>query len=110
MCHVVSRFFLGNLSILPVILQTDFFLRLFDGLMRAAGRNTCTSIGVDPSSGRRSEQVSIQGIKQWAKANLPATSHLCRLLLLEEDLLTVDEFLAKMDVWLKLLLLEEQTL
>jgi len=58
----------------------------------------------------RSEHVDIHGIKLWVKANLPAISHLRGILLLEEDLLTVDEFLAKMDIWLKLIELEGHSL
>jgi len=54
----------------------------------------------------RSENVNIYRIKHWATANLSAISHLRVILLLEGDLLTVDEFLAKMDIWLKLIELE----
>jgi len=75
--------------------------------MRAAGKNTRTSSGDDLSTGRSCEQVDIQGIKQWAKANLPANSHLYKLLLLEETQLDVDEFIVKMDLWMKLIDLEE---
>ena len=53
-----------------------------------------------------SKQVDIHGVKLWATANLPATSHLREILLLEGDHLTVDEFLAKMDIWQKLIQLE----
>lgn len=78
--------------------------------MRATGRNTGTSMGDDPSKGRRREQVDIHGLKVWVKANLPKRSHLCGILLLEEDLLTAEAFLAKMDIWLKLIELEGNSL
>ncbi len=76
--------------------------------MRVSGKNSGTSDRDGLNNGRRSEQVDIQGIKVWAEANLPARSHLCEILLLEKDFLTVDEFLAKMDIWLKLVEFEEQ--
>jgi hypothetical protein len=54
--------------------------------------------------------VDIHELKVWAKANLPAHSHLGGLLFLEEDLLAVHEFLVKMDLWIKVIDLEEQPL
>jgi hypothetical protein len=54
----------------------------------------------------RQNNVNINRLKLWAKRNLPSGSHLRELLLIEKDLLTIDEFLSKMDVWLKLIHLE----
>jgi hypothetical protein len=78
--------------------------------MKATRRSTRTYNGNGSDIVGRSEQVDIIGIKLWAKANLPATSHLRGILHLEGDLLTVDEFLAKMDIWLKLIELEGHSL
>ncbi len=66
--------------------------------MRAARRSKRTFNGNELGIGGRGEQVDIHELKVWAKANLPATSTLFGLLLLEEDLLAVDEFLVKMDL------------
>ncbi len=74
--------------------------------MKATRRNTRTYNGNELGIVKHSEQVDIHGIKLWAKANLPTISHLRGILLLERDLLTIDEFLAKMDIWLKLIDLE----
>ena len=78
--------------------------------MKATRRNTRTYNRNESGIVERSEQVNIHGIKLWAKGNLPAKSHLRGILLLEGDHLTIDEFLAKMDIWLKLIELEGQSL
>ena len=52
-------------------------------------------------------EVNISNIKYWAKRNLSSVSHLRAVLLLELDVLTVDQFLAKMDTWIKLAELED---
>ena len=78
--------------------------------MKATRRNTRTYNGNESINVERSEQLDIHGIKHWATANLPAISHLRGILLLEKDILTVDEFLAKMDIWLKLIELEGHSL
>jgi len=74
--------------------------------MKATRRITRTYNGNESGNVERSEQVDIHGIKLWAKVNLPTISHLREILQLEGDHLTVDEFLAKMDIWLKLIELE----
>ena len=51
--------------------------------------------------------VNISTIKYWATRNLSSVSHLRAVLLLELDVLTVDQFLTKMDTWLKLAELED---
>ena len=78
--------------------------------MKATKRNTRTYNGNESGIVERSEQVDIQGIKHWATANLPTILHLRGILLLEKDHLTVDEFLAKMDVWMRLLNIEKADL
>jgi hypothetical protein len=77
--------------------------------MKATRRGTRTYNENESGNVERSEQVNIHGIKLWVKANLPKTSYLRGILLLEGDLLTIDEFLAKMDIWLKLFELEGQS-
>ncbi|NQT09392.1 hypothetical protein HQ586_09965 [Candidatus Bathyarchaeota archaeon] len=78
--------------------------------MKATRRNTHTYSGDEPGIVGYNLQVDIHGIKLWATANLPATSHLRGILLLEKDILTAAEFLAKMDIWLKLIKLEGNSL
>ena len=78
--------------------------------MRTTRRNTHLSNGNEPGIGERSEQVDIHRVKLWAKVNLSEISHLREILLLEEDLLSVYEFLAKMDIWIKLIELEGHSL
>lgn len=94
----------------PIILKTDLFGACYEGLMKATRSSSRTYHENKSGTVERREQVDIHGIKLWAKANLPAISHLRGILLLEGDLLTVDEFLAKMDIWLKLIDLEEHPL
>jgi hypothetical protein len=53
-----------------------------------------------------SKQLDIHGLKHWAKENLPRTLQIRSILLLERDYLAVGEFIAKMDLWLKLIDLE----
>ena len=55
------------------------------------------------------KQLDIHGLKLWAKINLPRTSQIRSILLLERDYLAVEEFIAKMDLWLKLIDLENNT-
>ena len=55
------------------------------------------------------KQLDIHGLKHWAKENLPRTSQIRSILLLERDYLAVEEFIAKMDLWLKLIDLENNT-
>ena len=50
--------------------------------------------------------VDINRLKQWAFEYLEVTSHLRAVLSLEKDLLTSEEFLVKMDTWIKLAELE----
>jgi hypothetical protein len=78
--------------------------------MRATRRSTRTYNENESGNVERSAQVDIRALKLWAKANLPAISRLRGILLLEGDLLTVDEFLAKMDIWLKLFDMEGNSL
>jgi hypothetical protein len=56
------------------------------------------------------KQLDIHGLKYWAKENLPRASQIRSILLLERDYLAVEEFIAKMDLWLKLIDLENNTM
>ncbi|MFC1804061.1 hypothetical protein ACFL0D_08895 [Thermoproteota archaeon] len=58
---------------------------------------------------RTCRHVDIYGLKQWAIVSLEASSNLRSVLSLENDLLTYDEFLAKMDTWMKLAEVEESS-
>ena len=78
--------------------------------MKATRGSTRTYYGNESSLVGHNKQVDIHGMKLWATANLPTISHLRGILLLEKDLLTVAEFLAKMDIWLKLIELEDYSL
>ena len=57
-----------------------------------------------------SKQLDIHGLKNWAKETLPRTSQIRSILLLESEFLTVEEFIAKMDIWLKLIDIESHTM
>ena len=50
--------------------------------------------------------VCIQGLKSHSARRLPLSSQLRAVITMEKDHLTVTDFLAKMDTWLKLLNLE----
>ncbi len=78
--------------------------------MKAMRVNTRISNGNESDIEERSEHIDIHRVKLWAKVNLPEISHLREILLLEEDLLSVYEFLAKMDIWIKLIELEGHSL
>ncbi len=47
--------------------------------------------------------INIMPLKQFAYEKLSKSSHLRNVLISEKEKLTVSEFLAKMDVWLKVL-------
>jgi hypothetical protein len=51
--------------------------------------------------------VEISYLKRWAVNFLHESSHLRSLLSLENDRLSVEEFLAKMDMWLKIAEIEQ---
>ena len=57
-----------------------------------------------------SKQLDIHVLKNWAKDSLPRTSQIRGILLLERDFLSVEEFIAKMDIWLKLIDMETNSL
>ena len=56
-----------------------------------------------------SKKLDIHGLKHWAEETLPRRSQIRGILLLERDFLTVEEFIAKMDIWLKLINMETNT-
>jgi hypothetical protein len=47
--------------------------------------------------------INIMPLKKFAYEKVSNSSHLRNILLSEKEILTVSEFLAKMDVWLKVL-------
>jgi len=47
--------------------------------------------------------INIMPLKKFAYEKVSKSSHLRNILLSEKEILTVSEFLAKMDVWLKVL-------
>jgi len=51
-------------------------------------------------------EVNIASLKVWAMKNLSSSSKLRAILHLEPDLLSVDQFLAKMSTWLIIVELE----
>ena len=64
----------------------------------------------DSINGAYSKKLNIHELKNWAKENLPRTSQVRGILLLEKDVLPVGEFIVKMDTWLKLIDMETHTL
>jgi hypothetical protein len=82
----------------PISLKNELFSACSEEPMKINSRAYDEN---EPSNEERVERVNIYNIKQWAKANLPMKSHLRRILLLEENVLGVEEFL-EMDLWLKL--------
>ena len=52
--------------------------------------------------------VDISRLKNWAVKSLSPKSNLRALLLIEKDTLQVDDFLSKMETWLKLSRIETQ--
>jgi hypothetical protein len=47
------------------------------------------------------DMVDIERLKEFA-LRLPAEHPLCRVLVVEKDRLTVDEFLSRVELWLRL--------
>ncbi|MEM3733276.1 MAG: hypothetical protein QXK81_07225 [Candidatus Bathyarchaeia archaeon] len=58
------------------------------------------------SASKSSKRLSMKSLKDFALNNLPKGSVLREVLLMEKDELEVNEFLIKMDVWLKLFKME----
>ena len=50
--------------------------------------------------------VDIRRLKQWAMMHLKSDSKLREIIVLDDDYLLPEEYLSKMDVWLKLSKLE----
>jgi hypothetical protein len=78
--------------------------------MRATKRKNEVNNIIESINRAQSKQLDIHGLKRWAKDILPKTSQIRSILLLERELLTVEEFIAKMDIWLKLIDMETNTL
>ncbi|MEM2614459.1 MAG: hypothetical protein QXO15_09615 [Nitrososphaerota archaeon] len=58
------------------------------------------------SASKSSKRLSMKSLKDFALNNLPKGSVLREVLLMEKDELEVNEFLIKMDIWLKLFKME----
>ena len=74
--------------------------------MKSYERNNSENRVNESINRAHSKKLDIHGLKFWAKENLPRTSQIRSILLLERDYLAVEEFIAKMDLWLKLIDLE----
>ena len=57
-----------------------------------------------------SGMIDIRRLKRFAVESLPSKSRLRAVLLSEKDKLTAKDFLAKMDVWMRLLNIEKADL
>ena len=74
-------------------------------------RYSCTEeIGHESLTLKPIRAVNISGIKRFAAESLPGNSRLRDVLLSERDQLTAGDFLAKMDVWMRLLNIEKEDL
>jgi len=62
-----------------------------------------------PDNAHRQTQLEIRTLKEWAKVSLPLSSTLRAVLLQEDDILGIEEFLIKCSTWTKLARLEDQT-
>lgn len=71
--------------------------------MLSSGEPYCGTIRKAKREQRlKHSRVNISNLKGFAMTNLQAAPALRDLILSENDEMTVEEFLAKMDVWLKL--------
>ncbi len=77
--------------------------------MKASDRKNSENRIKESINRAHSKQLDIHGLKHWAKETLPRTSQIRSILLLEREFLTVGEFIAKMDIWLKLFDMEDNT-
>ena len=78
--------------------------------MKSIERNNSENRITDSINKAHPKQLDIHGLKSWAEENLPRISQIRSILLLERDSLTVVEFIAKMDIWLKLIDIESSTM
>jgi len=62
-----------------------------------------------PDNAYRHTQLEIRMLKEWAKDSLPLSSTLRAVLLQEDDILGIEEFLIKSSTWTTLARLEDQT-
>ena len=89
-----------------ISLKTDLFCGCYGELMKSSARKNSENRFNESINRAHYKQLDIHGLKLWAKENLPRTSQIRSILLLERDYLVVEEFIAKMDLWLKLIDLE----
>jgi hypothetical protein len=52
------------------------------------------------------KMINLQTLKLWVKQYLPSNSNLKILILSEDDIISSEEFIVKIDVWQKLLRME----
>ena len=99
----------GIVDLESISLKTDLFCGCYGELMKSYERKNSEN-SINESNNRvLLKHLDIHGLKYWAKENLPRTSQIRSILLFERDFLAVEEFLAKMDLWLKLIDLENNT-
>ena len=54
--------------------------------------------------------IDLESLKKWASINLTAAPYLRSLILSERDELSIEEFLVKVDIWVRLLTEETRTI
>jgi len=62
-----------------------------------------------PDNTHQQTKLEIRKLKEWAKISLPLSSTLRVVLLQEDDILGIEEFLIKCSTWTTLARLEDQT-
>jgi hypothetical protein len=70
--------------------------------MEAVERRRCEYIVKESTIRVSSKKINIQGLKHWADSNLPRKSQIRKILQLEKDVMSQEDFLTKIDLWLKI--------
>lgn len=94
----------------PISLKTDLFCGCYEEPLKATIKKNDVNDIKESITRAQGKQLGIHGLKHWAKDTLPRTSQIRSILLLEREFLTVEEFIAKMDIWLKLIDIESNTM
>jgi hypothetical protein len=103
---LLKKFVRRAVCVESISLKTDLFCGYYGELMKSYERKNSENSINESIHRAHFRQLDIHGLKHWAKENLPRTSQIRSILLLERDYLAVEEFIAKMDLWLKLIDLE----
>ncbi len=103
---LLKKFVRRAVRLESISLKTDLFCGCYGELMKSNERKNSENSINESINRALLKQLDIHGLKLWAKENLPRTSQIRSILLLERDYLAVEEFIAKMDLWLKLIDLE----